>query len=236
MRTTIPLLSLLLFGGAAHAASNEIGLELGSFGAHDPSWAMFSNNEQLGTFGARAGVRLTDRIGIVASWHNRKKGGSLDLGGDYYYDSSYDSSYDSGYTDSSGYASINTAFVANQLMVGPKADIELLPSLLPYVTVQAVGMFGTMRLDDDLDHDDNANQLTFHGFAPGAYGALGLDFVPTKRHNKVRFATYAEAGYGWQAPMALKDKAGKDGKGGSASIGNVQFSGFAMRFGVGLHF
>jgi hypothetical protein len=84
-------------------------------------------------------------------------------------------------------------------------------------------MRGLARLDDDSNDDENLTQVQRAGLTGGFLAAGGLDVLIRVRGN-VYIAPYVEVGYGWMAPLALKD------------LGTVQFSGFSGRSGVGVRF
>ena len=211
------LLGALLVGPAAQAAGNEISFELGSFGAHDPNWELFSNDEQLVTWGFRGGYAITPNLAVIATWQHGAWGGGLDIYGESSY---YDDDDEYYYEDTS----LNLAFTANQFGVGPKYDVELFSWLRPYATAQFIAFLGTVRMDEDEDHDDNINQYKTSGFSPAGMAALGIDFIPVRPRRTGSLATYLEMGYGYAAPMKLGD------------LGQLSFNGFALRWGVGARF
>lgn len=204
-------LLLSLFLNPAHAASDELNFELGQFGAQDASWDMFSDRTHVGSWGFRGGKSLGNFTTIVLSWQHSMDGGAV--GEDYDYDE-----------DSVSFSPWYLALTTNQLAVGPKFDLEVFPWLHPYGTVQAMGWLGTVRMDEDIEDDENPNEIAKTGFAPGGIAALGLDLIPLRADRKVRPATYVEAGYGYALPMKVGD------------LGEVQFSGFYLHWGVGARF
>lgn len=201
---------------SAFAADNEVNFDVGWLGAHDQAWNTFSDTEFLAGVGVRGGLRVHDRVAIVADFHHSWAGADNALpsvgsrvtdGYDDYYDESY----------------LTAAMWNEQLAVGAKADLEVWRWFHPYVTLQAVAVLGVARLDDDANDPENLTQIQRIGFTGGARGHLGMDF-PIHATEDVAIAPYLEMGYGWLAPMYLED------------LGTVQFSGFSGHAGVGVRF
>jgi hypothetical protein len=207
------MLALLAF--AAHAATNEVSFDLGWVGASDPAWDFFSDADTLPSYGVRLGYAVHPNVAVIAGWQHAVNGASVGLPGlagssDYEYDD-----YDDGH--------VTAAMYSDQILLGAKGDVKIWSWLHPYATVQAVGMRGLVRMDDDPGDDENLTQVQVAGVTGGVEGALGLDFlIPVKGRWKI--GLYTELGYGWLAPMRLED------------LGSVQFAGFAGRAGVGVRF
>ncbi|MFN7144829.1 MAG: hypothetical protein ACK4YP_13720 [Myxococcota bacterium] len=201
---------LLAFAPSAAAATHEVSFEVGWIGAYDPAWDLFSSGDALPSYGLRLGFAVHDNVALIAGWQHAVHGGSV--------------SVDAYGTDEYGYEStFRAAMYTDQINVGAKADVKVWSWLHPYVTAQAVGMRGLARLDDDAGDDENLTQVQVAGLTGGFTGAAGLDFlIPVK--GRVAIAPYIELGYGWMAPLALRD------------LGSVQFGGFAGRSGVGVRF
>ncbi|MFZ5477843.1 MAG: hypothetical protein ACOZNI_13800 [Myxococcota bacterium] len=210
-------MTTLLFIGAALAADDEISVELGWIGAHDRAWDVFSRGDSYGTVGLRVGKEVHDRVAIVAGWQHGTVGADVESD-----DDGDDYDYDTGDTGLSS-GSFRAAFYGNQLTLGAKADVELLPWLHPYATVQGVGVVAVVRFDDDLDDDENATQVQRTGFSGGLLAAGGVDF-PIRVKGDVAIAPYLELGYGFVAPIRFDE------------LGEVGFGGFAGRTGVGVRF
>jgi hypothetical protein len=208
------MLSLLCaLAAPALASSNEISFEVGWLGATDPAFDTFSNGNTLGSLGLRAGYAVHPNVAIIAGWQHATNGATVDVPGTENTDADY---YGSG-------TSFQTALYTDQISVGSKADVKVWKWLHPYVTAQVVGMRGLARLDDDSGDDENLTQVQRAGLTGGFLAGGGLDFLIRVRGD-VYIAPYVEVGYGWMAPLALKD------------LGTVQFSGFSGRSGVGVRF
>jgi hypothetical protein len=202
---------LLLMIGAALAADDEVSFEVGWIGAHDRAWDVFAGGDAYGTFGLRVGKEIHPRVAIVAGWQHGNVGSDVYTDGDTSY---YDDGYDSGF---------RAAFYGDQVTLGAKADVELLPWLHPYATAQGIGARAMVRFDDDLEDDENPTQVQRVGLSGGIYAAGGLDF-PIRVKGDVAIAPYMEYGYGLIAPIHFGD------------VGQLGFSGFAGRTGVGVRF
>lgn len=202
------LAALLALALPAAAATHEVSFEVGWIGAYDPAWDVFSGGNSLPSYGLRLGFAVHDNVALIAGWQHAVNGGSVGLDG--YEDYGYEREF-------------QAAMYTDQINVGAKADVKVWSWFHPYVTAQAVGMRGLARLDDDARDDENLTQVQVAGLTGGFTGAAGLDFlIPIK--GRVAIAPYIELGYGWMAPLALRD------------LGSVQFGGFAGRSGVGVRF
>jgi hypothetical protein len=230
---TLGLAALLTTTADAKPKGHEVSLELGSFGAYDPNFDLFSESDAVGTYGARVGYGITKSLTILGSWHHGSDGVSVDYNG---YSDEEDSFEDDIYDEEL----FRTAFISDQFMLGPKLAWRIRPWIAPYATLQGVGILGRARIDDDFDHDDNPNQIRYTGFAPGGYVAGGVDIKPLKiGKDGLRLATHLELGYGITSDMTFKQEGGTDaelGSGAVAEVGTVNFRGFTMRWGVGVRF
>lgn len=227
---TLATLALAGLVGSAHAQGvdsklngHEISLELGTFGAPDPSWEIIGDGSPVGSYGGRVGYGLTKTLSIVAGYHH-----------------SYDGSQVEGEVDDDWDELFSTSFRSHQITLGPKVRWNIKPWVAPYATVQGIGWIGRARIDDDTESDDNPNQYAYSGFAPGVLGAGGIELRPVKVTKGLRLATHLELGYGHTAQMTLTqdggtDPANDDGD-NAAELGRVGFRGFTLRWGVGVRF
>ena len=104
--------------------------------------------------------------------------------------------------------------------------------LRPYATVQALGVLGTLRLDDD-PSDEDVGLRRYRSLTPGGVAALGLDLVGGRPRAAVHPAFNLELGYGLTANMRFSDRdAGPE----PIDLGTLGMGGFYMRWGVGVHF
>lgn len=214
--TAVAVLAAVALAPAAEAAEREVALELGSFGAPDEDFDLFSHGDALPTRGLRVGWPVHERVAVIAGWHHGARGLRVYPLGD-----EYDYEYDDDYSaDNNAFVA---AFYGDQFTLGAKADWALVRWLLPYATVQAVGYRGLVRLDDDLQHDDNPNQVQRSAFAPGAMATAGLD-VRVPFGETFAAATYLELGYGYVLPLDFAD------------LGEIDMRGFVLRWGVGARF
>lgn len=208
--------------GSSDGADHEASIGFGLVTTPDENWQAFSSTGALTSFGARGGVALNGPWTLLADAQVSLHGGNVDIETD---------------DDGSGeYRYISEAFGLDlgtlQLGVGPKYDLTILHWLRPYATVQALGMLGRMRMDEDPFDDDNARSR-FWSVAPGGAAALGLDVVPGATKNRLFPAMHLEMGYAILAPLQFSDD---DAANAAAQIGELQFRGFYLRWGVGAHF
>lgn len=212
----VALLSTALLCGPAAAADNELSLELGSFGTSDSRFDMIRDSATIGTVGGRLGVAVLDNLSVVAGYHRGTWGSQVDVN---------DVTQDAGF---------QAAYQGNQILLGPKADVRLTDWFSPYVTLQGGLFFGRVLLDEDSVHDDNINQITASGLAPGGVAALGFDLVPIRQRKQLRFGTHLELGTGLVAASGFS--ATPPGGGDKVEIARFGFGGFYMRWGIGAYF
>ena len=116
-----------------------------------------------------------------------------------------------------------TGLYQTQVFVGVKPTWSMNRHFGAYGLLQAQGLFGTLRIDDDPDDDENLGQVEAEGFAPGATLGAGVEaFVPTA--GAVLVAFYLEFGYSAYEPLSLSD------------IATIDASGVAVRAGAGVRF
>jgi hypothetical protein len=205
-------LALLL---AAYAAEDQLAIELGSTGTPDPAFEVFSNSGAMFTWGLRYGLGMGDNTALVFDWQHAVQGGITAVYDAEGYDfESYD--YD---------LELWSSFTSDQLAVGPKLDVELADGFLPYVTVQAVGMRGRVRFDEDIESVDNENEIKRAALTGGVAALAGLELVLAHDDDDwVKPSAHLEMGYSHFAPLRFED------------WGSLAFRGFALRAGVGVHF
>lgn len=177
------MLCLILTTGLASAASNQLSLELGAFSTPDPEFSHFSENDAMMTWGARAGMALTDRTALVLDWQHGVRGGRVDL---------FDSSF-------------HSAFTADQFGLGPKLDLQLAPGLHPYVTLQGQMIRGRVRLDEDIGADSNVNELKDAALAFGGLALAGGEIILGAEEDWIRPSAHLEMGYSYALPMKFDD-------------------------------
>lgn len=209
-------------------AGHEVSLELGTLAAPDPDWEYLGSGNQISSHGVRAGWGFTPMLALVASWHRGADGVE----------------FDGPVSDDTSGGEENllfrTSFISHQLALGPKLQWRVTPWLAPYATLQGLGVLGTARLDDGFDDDDNPNQYTYRGLAPGGFVSGGVDVKPVRLAQGMRLGTHIELGYALTGRMRLVQEGGRDpastDEPRTAQLGAVGFRGFTMRFGVGVNF
>ena len=208
MNRILFLLGLALCATPALAADHEVSLEMGSLHANDTSWDMFSDTPSFNTYGLRVGYAFHDRIAAIAGYHHGANGMTVEA---------MDSGWESG--DPPTFAS---AFYGDEYSLGIKADLPLSINLRPFATVQALGVRGLIRLDDDAEHDDNLNQIQQGAFAPGGMATGGIDLRIPIAQAKYCVASSLEFGYGKVLDLDFGD------------LGKLPMGGFVFRWGVGV--
>jgi hypothetical protein len=121
-------------------------------------------------------------------------------------------------------ADFEAALTVDQLAVGPRFGIRIEDVVMPYVTVQAVGMRGRVRLDGDPDSNDELDQWKDSALTGGGLAMGGAQVVLGQPEQTVRFEGHLEMGYGYALPLDFGD------------YGSISFHGFALRGGAGIVF
>ena len=193
----------LLFASVSLAAT-ELSLELGSTHAPDDGYSLFSDKNAMGSWGARVGFGLSDRTSLLVDWQHSGPGGEV--------------------MTSADTADFEAALTVDQLAVGPRFGIRIQDVVMPYVTVQAVGMRGRIRFDGDPESNDDLDQWKDSALTGGGLAMGGAQVVLGVPEQAVRFSGHLEMGYGYALPLDFGD------------YGSISFHGFALRGGAGIVF
>lgn len=197
----------------ALAGSNEVALTVGWLDSGDPAWQVLAPSGAYATWGGQLGLKVHDRVTVLAGYKHGVVGADLDA---------WDWDGEDEGDDRFAYA--KNAFYGNTFTLGARADWDFVEFFAPYARVDAQGLLGMIRVDDEPDDDENVTQRQEVGFTPGFDAALGLSFpVPTALPS-VQVTPFLEMGYGWVVPMKLGD------------LGRVQPAGFTGQGGVALQF
>jgi hypothetical protein len=222
----LPLLTLLFAAGPAAAS------ERGKF-SHEASFTMASqrvlgepfpdiladDRGAMSPMGFRLGVGISGPISAIGGYQNDLQSTTIDVP---------DTDVD-----------IVHQLRLHQVLAGVKVQQPIRPWIAPYATLQLSAVRGVMRLDEDLNRDDNLNQLTSKGNALGGVAAIGIDLRPLQA-GPVRLGTHLEVGYGLHSRLQLEagDEAQpvQNAAGDPALQGELQLRGLAVHWGVGLRF
>lgn len=208
------LLPALLGATASAGNGSEISLAWSRLNSPDDSWSAISDDDLLHASGLRVGYGLSPHFSVLAGWQRGLDGGAIWAG-------EGDDDYDY-YENDWGDAELSLA--THRFSLGPKARVELFPWFVPYATVQGALLWGTMKIDDDLEDDENLNQIRSGGLSPGVLGTAGVEIVLLRSDRLIRPALGFEAGYGWLAPLRLEP------------AGALDFHGFTASWTVGARF
>lgn len=207
MRTisTIATALITLAPATAAAGAHELAFESGSLHNGDRVFDRFSNDDSMPSLGLRAAYALNDNFGIVAAWHNTR------IGGDVYFGNSFIA---------------RQAFLAHDFSAGLKVDVPIHDLVSPYATLTAVGVTGTVKLDDDPDDADSPGQVQDSALSFGGRAAAGVDIhLSAERLNTpVGFGIHIDFGYQLLSRMQFSE------------FGSMKPGGFAMRAGLGVQF
>ncbi len=215
------LLSGALLSSAAHAAplGHEVSLELGGLHSPDPAWqGLLSWHPGIPSQGIRVGYGVQEHVTVVASYHHGAQGGEAWL----YDEENYEEENDD----------FGLAFYANMINAGPKLHYALRPWLVPYATAQVIVFHSILKIDDNVEDDDNTNQFRYKAVSPGGMITAGLELRPVRLlKGKMRIAHHLEGGYGYVRPLEYEVIDGK-----APTVGDLDFRGFTIRFGTGVRF
>lgn len=201
-----------LWLSTALAGTNEVAATLGWLDSGDPAWQVLAQSGACSTWGGHVGLKVHDRVTVLAGYRHGVVG--ADLGASDWEDGDGDERF----------TSVGTAFYGNTFTLGARADWNAVEFFAPYARVDAQGLLGMVRLDDEPDDDENVTQRQKVSFAPGFDATLGLSFpVPTALPS-LYVTPFLEMGYGWVAPLKLGD------------LGRVQPAGFTGQGGIALQF
>jgi hypothetical protein len=206
----------------------ELSGELGYLSQNDDDWSYFGNPE--GTYGVRLGYHLNPKLSVVTSVHSIK---TNSYENNYYYDE---------YEEQSDLSSVKMNIRSSQLSVGPKYALELKRWFVPYATTQGLITHSTITMGDDLDRDEAKTYLRDSSMGIGAIGALGLEMRTKPINGKFQLNSYFELGAGVSSEMkfAAKDSDSAfqidSDDGSKVPLGDLQFAGQYLRFGIGTRF
>ena len=192
----------LLFASVSFAAT-EVSVELGSIHAPDDGYDLFSSRNAMGSWGARLGFGLGDRTSLLVDWQHSNKGGAVATAADE--------------------TEFQAALTVDQLAVGPRVGVHF-GQVMPYATVQALGMRGRVRLDGDPDSTDDLDEWKDSALTGGGLAMGGVQVVVGEPDRALRLSGHLEAGYQYAAPLDFGD------------FGSLSFHGFALRGGAGIVF
>lgn len=215
LRNSLAILALGL-STPAFAADHELSLELGSLHVNSDSWDLFHEGEYFPTAGVRLGVAVHERVAVVAGYHHAAYGSDI-------YTDSWSGEYDFADEESDA-ADFVGAFAGDEYTLGAKVDVPVTGWLHPYGVVHALGVRGVIRLDEDVEDDDNLNQLPYRALTFGGMGALGVEFLAPVLKEKAHLGSYLELGYGRVAALDFD------------ALGKMPMGGFAVRMGTGVRF
>ncbi len=224
MRTPIlagALLALSALAAAPAHAGGELSLQLASTVSHDPDLDLFSDANNVASYGLRGGWFFHENMALVADLH---RGRSI-------VDAYGTTTATEDYGDELVFRS---SLTTHQVGLGFKGRTELWrPAFAMYGVAEGVLAMSTARFDDDPDEEGNPNELSFRAAAPGFRTALGLEWLPLRVGLDQRLFTHLEAGYAFLGALDFEDD---QTTGGPMALGDLRVRGFYINWGVGLRF
>lgn len=167
---------------AAQAAEHELSLVLGIIETTDDAATLYTRDETAGARGARLGVRVHDRVAVVADYDHFGRGAVLD-------------SEDS----------LAIAWTGNRYALGARADVAVTSWFRPYFLAEGALTHARLRVDEDRNSRVNDGQYAWAGIAPQGIAALGLDLgTPRDEYSGLGVGGWFEVGYGLGAPVSFE--------------------------------
>ncbi|MEY3212034.1 MAG: hypothetical protein RIT28_2515 [Pseudomonadota bacterium] len=205
------MLCALLLSFLHPAQATEFSVERAALGAADPAYNTIDERDLFAGWGLRAGYTVVPSLTVLGSWSMQRRGAS--------YDAPLVQAEESYSASESA-----TALLGHTAGLGVKWNVLENPWVSPYVSGQGLVQVGTLKLDDDLDRDDNINQISARAIAPGFSVAAGADVGLGLEELPVRPMGHVEIGYGHLAALDYGD------------LGALHLRGLIVRAGVGVHF
>lgn len=213
--------TILLLAGAAQAAGHELSVESIRIGSPDLAWQQqFDHRGRLGGLGLRVGYAPLERVQVFGSYQRTRRGVAHEvLNEGYDWETSEPTLTIPGADQ--GFVS---AYYGHTAALGVRYDLALTPYFQPYAAAQGLLHVGTIRLDDDLEVEDNPNQLSSRAFAPGVALGLGGDLQLAPEEWPVRPNLRLEMGWAYTSSLDFGD------------LGELRFGGFYGRLAAGVTF
>lgn len=226
IRTTL-FSGLLVASAPAWAGiGGEASFEMGNISNNDETFSLVSPTERMRSGGFRAGVRLTERLTVLAGYHHSDISSTVRFYGDEGgYQGTYDY-YDEDIDTGNNASSFDTQLSTHIVSVGPKLDLNIKGVFYPYISAQALVTMQNMALGDDLNGANSATEVLASGSTIGAAGMLGAEFrtPPGILPFGSQVALYFELGHTVTSAATFEP------------IGDMQNGGYTVRSGVGLRF
>lgn len=181
---------------------HELDVEIRSTASHDDSFRRFNDAGGVGTWGLRGAYALTPHVKLAASWAHGGRG------------------VDAYLPDDSTYRS---QLKVETFGLGLRGGWLYKGIVGPIATAQALGLWGTARMDEDPTRNDNPGQYVRRGGAFGFTASAGVEArVPA--YGWAQPAASLEFGYLATTPL------------GFGELGGVSFDGLTVRGAVGARF
>jgi len=224
MKRVTLLLALSGLFQSAQAADHELSLSFGTFGNSDELYDLFGYSNQMNSWGFRAGYAFHDRLSLIGTYNSHKRGATVVYEGN---------------EQGENISEMRSAYFANTIGLGVKADIQPERWLQLYSSAQGLLYLGQIKLDSDPESRTNIGQIKGSGFSVGGQLLGGLELQVGKVRSPLRFGWYLESGYGIVARhgYGLKDvNAEVDGFDSDATNPTMQPGGFVFNSGIGVRF
>jgi hypothetical protein len=213
-------------GSAGDPRGHELSVELGGLPTRDDTFLLFTDQPLTRSWGLRGAYGFGEHLSLLADLQVSRTGTAYDL-----------AVYD-GESITSGADALIASLQTTWIGVGPKARLPLGPKgrIAPYAALQGVALFGTARLDDDPNADDNPGQLTQRTASVGLRGVAGAEWTVFSVGG-VAAVLHLEGGYlGALAGKVRDHGSAPDAEGKAPVLGDLQHRGGVVQAGLGVRF
>jgi len=192
----------------AKAMDFAVSLESGLVGTNGDNWSMLGGGG-IDTLGLSGSIGIDDHIQAIAGFSIGGKGAK-----NYLTDPNVPG-------DAEGFVA---SLMVAQLNAGLRYDLLPESSWIPFASARGEVLLGNMRLDDDLQHKDNINQIEQSALSAGGSLGLGVAWEGAVSRINSTFRVEIEGGFGLATDLSLGE------------LGNLGIGGGRMRGSVGVLF
>ena len=213
----------LFLSSHAYAADHEASIAIGSFTNTDNQYSLYSNNDNMVSWGLRGGYAVHKRLSVIGTYHHHQTGAEVYSNAEDQYTSHFVAAYSS---DIFG--------------IGVKADVEPWKVLQCYVSAQGLLYRANIKLDEDANSRTNAGQIKASGISAGAQVMGGLELKIHMKTLPFHIGWYTEFGYGVIAKHGYKGvkdvNSETNGFEDGTTMTTMSPSGLVIRSGLGIRF
>ena len=208
LSTLAATLLLSMVSSPTKAMDIGLSLESGIVGTSGEAWSIVGGSG-IDTLGVGGALGLNDNLQVIASVNLGAKGAK-------------------NYLSDSGAPGDTEGFVASLILAQINAGVryDLLPesNWIPFAAARGEVLLGNMRIDDDLLHEDNMNQIEQSAMSAGGSLGLGVAWQGNVSRINSTLRVELEGGFGVASALSLGE------------FGDLSVGGSRMRGSVGVLF